>query len=180
MKTPAGDLKGAFGRLRKKMRSVTSREHAERRSSKRAELRIPIQVRVGNSPPFSTRLHDISPNGLCFEGGDKGSPDDPVSVRFEGYPGVCESFVLVAKLARRVAGKPARTAVRITREQNRPQALAEYRKLVLHYLRHRPLLEEKSTRFVEGRCTTCDWVGRVGVRNPVCSRCGLPIKILID
>jgi phage FluMu protein Com len=43
---------------------------------------------------------------------------------------------------------------------------------VLHYLHHKPLLEDMNQGYFEGRCPSCEWIGRVGRRRPHCSRCG--------
>ena len=179
MKMNSADVAGTLGRLKERLRGGNKKPRYERRLSNRAALQIPVQVKVGDAPPAASKLHDISPNGLCFEKLFSGNPGDRVWVRFEGYPGVCENFVLAATMVRLTNDKPVRMAAKINRQETRPEALEQYRKLVLHYLRHRPLLEDKEKAFVEGRCKACGWVGRVSVRNRICSRCGSPVSVLI-
>ena len=177
MSDRAAGVLDTLGRLKKRLNGTGKKRYEEKRQTTRAVLRIPIHVRVGQSEPMSTRLRDISPAGLCFEG-NAGELGDQVWIRFEGYPQVCESFVLSAKTVRISKDAPATMAVVIDRADTRRESLIEYRKLVLHYLRHKPLLEEKENAFVEARCPTCGWVGRVPSRKRVCSRCGLKVKVI--
>ena len=169
-----GELTQRFRTGNKKQRNKKPR--IDRRQSKRALLRIPVMVRIGEQDPTESTLYDISPSGLSLEGELAAGPGDHFWVRFEGYPGVCKTFVLAGEIVRFTGNRPVRTAAKIDRRQTRSQSLDQYRKLVLHYLRHKPLLEEKADAFVEGRCATCSWVGRVSVRKPMCSRCGLRIS----
>jgi len=52
------------------------------------------------------------------------------------------------------------------------EALLTYRRLVRHYLHHRPLRDAAGKRVIEGRCESCGWVGRAGACKPKCPRCG--------
>ena len=74
------------------------------------------------------------------------------------------------------SGTPVAMGVEIDRDTTTPEALQGYRSLVRHYLHHRPLLEGVDKGYFEGRCPACGWLGRVGSRNPVCSRCGQKVE----
>jgi len=60
----------------------------------------------------------------------------------------------------------------LDRDVTSADALKNYKKVVLHYLHHKPLLEDMTQGYFEGRCPSCEWIGRVGRRRPHCSRCG--------
>ena len=68
--------------------------------------------------------------------------------------------------------EPPSLGIQIDRQASSKEALQQYRKLVLHYLRHRPLLEQQAYGVFEGRCTSCGWIGRVSAKKPQCSVCG--------
>jgi hypothetical protein len=62
--------------------------------------------------------------------------------------------------------------VELDRKATPPEGIQGYRTLVLHYLHHKPLLDDVTKGYFEGRCTKCDWAGRVGAKAPRCPRCG--------
>ena len=135
-------------------------------------LPIPVRLKIGNGEVAARRLRDFSQHGLCVETPDEGRRGDKVVVRFEGYPDVCEPFSLAGEVLRDSKQSPHGVAIEIDRQHSPPDALKQYRTLVLHYIRHKPLLEEVEKGYFEGRCVSCQWVGRVGERNPTCAVCG--------
>lgn len=144
----------------------------DRRATRRIELPIPVRLKVAGAPVESRRIRDISLNGLAVMGYLKCDAGDPAAVQFLGYPKICDPFTLLGHVIRIVEDDPRGVAIRIDRTNTPKDSLDQYRKLVLHYLRHRPLLEELDTGYFEGRCLACGWIGRVGAAKPRCSKCG--------
>ncbi len=140
------------------------------RASKRLELAIPVQLKIGSDAPEARRLRDVSLNGAFVAGPCEGAElGEPAILRFEGYPEVCPAFALFGHVCRI---EPTGVAIEIDRGQSDKETLDRFRTLVLHYLRHRPILNELAPRFYEGRCRECGWIGRVAGRAPTCARCG--------
>jgi hypothetical protein len=117
-------------------------------------------------------------SGFRLDWPDPAEVGEVAVVRFEGYPGVCPAFILYGRVARIVSGKQPGVGIAIDREGSSPEALLQFRQLVLHYMHHRPLLDEIARDFFEGRCEACDWIGRVGTRAPVCPSCGERVRAL--
>ena len=170
--TPADDRPGLLSRLKKAGGKKSGDAWAVPRIGKRVQLPIPVAIKIGKGEFEARRLRDGSPVGLCIEGEACGERGDTATVRFHGYPDVCESFDLVCHVVRFIEGESPGVAVKIDRDESSSAALRHYRKLVLHYLEHRPLLDELDKGYFEGKCESCGWVGRVGERNAKCSRCG--------
>ena len=149
----------------------------ERRAGMRVELSLPVQVRLGDGERQPARIRDVNLTGLRIEPAGEARPGQTVAVQFDGYPGVAPTFSLVGRVSRVIA-EPAgpedvlAMAIQVDRGATAEDARKNYRLLVLHYVRHRPLLEDVDKGYFEGRCSSCGWVGRVGQRKPQCSHCG--------
>ena len=184
---------GGFGRLVKKgqrllrgepeeatkkakPKPLPSNVPVERRSGPRILLPLAARIKIGPSDPREVRVKDVNLRGLALVPADGVDVGERINVGFDGYPNVCPGFALVGVVRRIVPGEepgePSALGIEIDRDGTSADAQKNYRRLVLHYVRHRPLLEDASQGYFEGRCTSCDWVGRVGRRRPVCSRCG--------
>ena len=146
--------------------------YAVERRAKRTKLPIPVSLRIGAADFRPGRLRDASPIGVYVEGVAGGTTGAPAVIRFDGYPDVCEAFELRGRIVRAGGEATPGLALEIDRQATSAAALTQYRKLVLHYLRHRPLLDDLGKGFFEGRCKSCEWIGRVGERSPRCPRCG--------
>lgn len=149
---------------------------AERRSGRRVPLPLEIRVKLTeDDDPRTAQLRDVNVTGLAIEPSLEVDVDARVSVGFDGYPGVCPAFALVAKVKRVLdstePGEPTAMGLEIDREATSADAQKNYRTLVRHYLHHRPLLDTVAEGFIHGHCTSCDWVGRTGKRRPRCPRC---------
>lgn len=149
----------------------------ERRAGMRVELSLTVQVRVGEGAWQPARIRDVNLTGLRIEPAGDARPGQMVTVQFDGYPGVAPGFWLVGKVSRLIAdpngpGDSLAMAVQVDRAATSGEARNNYRLLVLHYVRHRPLLEDVDKGYFEGRCPSCGWVGRVGQRKPQCPHCG--------
>ena len=153
-------------------------QRPQERAAPRAKLPIPIQAKIGLAPSRGSRLRDVSVSGFQIEWPVAAEVGEAAIVRFDGYPGVCPAFILHGRVVRLVAGESPGLGIAIDREGSSPEGLEQFRQLVLHYMRHKPLLEEISRDFFEGRCDACEWVGRVGARAPVCPRCGERVRAL--
>jgi hypothetical protein len=149
----------------------------ERRAGMRVELSLPVQVRLGDGEWQPARIRDVNLTGLRIEPAGEARPGQTVAVQFEGYPGVAPAFSLVGRVSRVIAEAAGpedvlAMAIQVDRGATAEDARKNYRLLVLHYVRHRPLLEDVDKGYFEGRCSSCGWVGRVGQRRPQCSHCG--------
>ena len=152
----------------------------ERRAGKRVRLPVGVRFTMADGSAHEGKLREVNLRGLSIEPPGAGQIGDRLSVGFAGYPGVCPSFVLVGKVKGMItddeSGAPLAMGVEIDRDTTTPEALQGYRSLVRHYLKHRPLLEGVDKGYFEGRCPACGWLGRVGNRNPVCSKCGEKVE----
>ncbi len=169
-------LRGESANATAKPLPIPADVRAERRSGRRVALPLDVRIKVGTAPVRFVRLRDVNLPGLSITPADGVEVGDHVSVSFDGCAEVTPPFALVA-VARRIlpskdTGEPSAVGLEIDRELSSADAQKNYRRVVRHYLHHRPLLEDMSKGYFEGRCTSCDWVGRVGKRSPLCSRCG--------
>lgn len=149
---------------------------AERRAGRRVPMPLEIRVKLSeDDDPREVMLRDVNVTGLAVEPALTVDLDDRVNVGFDGYPGVCPAFALVASVKRILdageAGELSAMGLEIDREATSADAQKNFRTLVRHYLHHRPLLDSVGEGFIQGRCTSCDWIGRTGKRNPRCPRC---------
>ena len=150
---------------------------AERRAGRRATLPLEIRIKLSeDDDPRRGKIRDVNMTGLAVEPSLGAQVDDRVHIGFDGYPDVCPGFALFGRVKRIVeAEEPGETSamgLEIDREQTSADAQKNFRRLVRHYLHHRPLLDSMSQGFITGRCTSCDWVGRTGKRKLRCSLCG--------
>ncbi len=159
-------------RLRGALGEIGRESTPNRRTSKRVKLPIPVQLRVEDRETKKRRLRDFSQQGLCVEAAGDGVPGESVAVRFEGYSEVSEPFILAGDIIRVTEEDPPGLVILIDRGRTPSDALDRYRTLVLHYIRHKPLLDELGKGYFEGRCESCGWIGRVGAKKPTCSGCG--------
>jgi len=151
----------------------------ERRSGKRVPLPIAVRIKVNDREIRDARVRDVNLPGLAVESTTPVQIGDRVSIGFDGYPEVAPPFALTGIVRRVLLSKEPDTTdamgIEIDRESTSADALKNYRKVVLHYLHHKPLLEDMNQGYFEGRCPSCDWIGRVGRRRPHCSRCGAAV-----
>ena len=77
-------------------------------------------------------------------------------------------------------GELTAMGLQIDREETSADALKNFKRLVRHYLHHRPLLGSAGEGFIQGQCTACDWVGQTGKRKPRCPRCGSRVEPIED
>jgi hypothetical protein len=148
----------------------------ERRSGKRVALPIAVRVKVNDREIREGRIRDVNLPGLSVESMQPVQVGDRVSVGFDGYPEVAPAFAITGTVRRVLPGRDPNGSdamgIEIDRNHTSADALQHYKRVVLHYLRHKPLLEDLNSGYFEARCRSCDWIGRVGRRNPHCSRCG--------
>jgi hypothetical protein len=154
----------------------------DRRSGKRVPLAIAVRIKVNDREIREARVRDVNLPGLSIESTTPVQVGDRVSVGFDGYPEVAPPFALTGTVRRVLLAEEPDGAdamgIEIDRETTSADALKNYRKVVLHYLHHKPLLEDLNQGYFEGRCRSCDWIGRVGRRRPYCSRCGAAVSPL--
>jgi hypothetical protein len=158
---------------------------AERRSGRRAPLPIDIRVKLSeDDDPRNARIRDVNMTGLAVEPSLGLELGDRVHVGFDGYPDVCPAFALVGRVKRVVEAdelvETSAMGLEIDREQTSAEAQKNFRRLVRHYLHHRPLLDTVGDGFIRGRCRSCDWVGQTGKRKPRCPRCSSRVVPLED
>jgi hypothetical protein len=152
----------------------------ERRAGRRVALPIPIRFTLSDGSTHDGKTLEVNLAGLSLEPPAGAQIGSRLSIGFQGYPGVCEPFVLVGEVRQVVtdpeSGAPTALGIQIDRRATSPEESKSYRALVKHYLHHRPLLNDVDKGYFEGRCPSCQWIGRVGRRNPVCSRCGTKVE----
>jgi hypothetical protein len=180
---------GVFGKLRALFTEPDIEVEAERRSSKRVQLPIPVMIQVGEGEFESKSLQDLGLLGLSITKGGNFPVGSSVQIQFGAYEGISAAFMLQTEVVRSGGGDVvARDStvdskllcVTVDREKTPAKGLDNYRRLVSHYVRHRPLLEDLRIGYFEGRCTKegCNWLGRVGSGKPTCSLCGAPVTPL--
>jgi PilZ domain len=177
-------LRGEGAKTNVKAQPIPEGVGMERRSGRRVALPLEIRIKVGDKDVQKARLRDVNMKGLSLEPADGIEPGESLSVGFDGYPEVSPAFALTAIVKRIVPptkpGEPSALGLEIDREKTSADAQKNYRRLVLHYLHHRPLLDDINQGYFEARCENCDWFGRVGKRKPVCSRCGSKVTPAAD
>lgn len=165
-----------WGSGREEPQKKPARMRNDRRAGNRIPLRLPIRVKVGDEEAREALVLDVNLPGLAFEPAAKTRVGETLTIGFDGYPDVAPPFALVARvrrtLTRDVDGEPTGLGVEIDRGHSSADALQNYKRLVRHYLHHRPLLDENAPGFIECKCESCAWIGRVRRRHPVCARCG--------
>ncbi len=180
-----GGGSGGLGRLLALGRRLLAPEkerapepEVERRAGKRVSLQLPVDACLEGGKFHESRVLDVSLRGLAVEPAEGAAPGKRVTVRFRSSAGGVPPFMLQGRVVRILARQPEAMGINVRRNENSEEALASFRKLVLYYLRHKPLLNEVDSGYFEGRCVCCDWVGHVGTRNPTCAVCGEPVKPL--
>lgn len=164
---------------------------AERRSGRRVPLPLEIRVKLSeDDDPRKAKIRDVNMTGLAVEPALGVQVDDRVHLGFDGYPSVCPAFALVGRVRRvvdvdveeveDVADVVSAAGLEIDREQTSADAQLNFRRLVRHYLHHRPLLDSVGEGFIQGRCVSCDWVGQTGKRKPRCPRCTSRVEPIED
>ncbi len=154
----------------------TPQPAVERRSSTRIPLRLPVDACLEGSRFHEGTLIDVSLRGLALDLAEEGAPGQRVSVRFRKSQAGEATFMLQGRVVRVLESNPERVALNVRRTENAQDALESYRKLILHYLHNRPLLEELNSGVFEGRCAACNWVGHVAEQGPSCPMCRGPVE----
>lgn len=157
---------------------------SERRSGRRVPLPLEIRVKLSEEDdPRKAKIRDVNMTGLAVEPALGVEIDEKVHLGFDGYPGVCPGFALVGRVKRLMdavePGELSGMGVQIDRSETSAEAQLNFRRLVRHYLHHRPLLG-RMDGFIHGRCPSCDWVGQAGKRRPRCPRCGSKVAPIED
>lgn len=174
---------GIGGLLRRGWRKIADaaaaaeEPEAERRSSKRVALRLPVEACVHGGQFEQGKLVDVSLRGIAVEPSDgaRARAGQEMSVRLRSHAAGVAPFVLTGQVVRALDPGSGGVGVDVSRGRNSTEALASFRKLVLFYLRRKPLLEEINSGGFEGRCASCDWTGRVARQAPECPACGLDV-----
>ncbi len=175
--SPNKDQSEGLGRMLKMGRRFLGGERDakvghERRSGKRVPLPVPVRVQVADQSQRPARVREINLPGFTLEPCEGARVGEPVRVDFDGYPDVSPPFAVQGKVVRIVGDHSEVMAIKVDRKGTPPDALKHYRNVVRHYLHHKPLLDDIEKGYFEGRCESCQWVGRVGRRAPRCSNCG--------
>ncbi|MGB5890042.1 MAG: PilZ domain-containing protein [Thermoanaerobaculia bacterium] len=169
------DVPEILGRLKSLSLGRTEKkawDGPERRASKRVELPIPVELKLGQGDFQATRLSNVSLHGMLVENAGSAPPGEIAALQFEGYPGVCEPFLILGRVVRVTDDSPPAVGIEIDFQATGEEAIGLFKTLVRHFLRHRGLLEDVWKGYFEGRCKSCGWIGRVGERSPRCPKCG--------
>jgi hypothetical protein len=176
-----GDVSGPLSHLVKLGRRILRAETEEtavpeRRASQRIPLRLPVDACLEGSKFQEGKLVDVSLRGMALDLAEEGAPGQRVSVRFRRSQAGEAAFLLQGRVVRVLDASPERVGVNVRRTENPPEALESYRRLILYYLHHRPLLEELNSGVFQGRCAACNWVGHVAEQGPSCPMCQGPVE----
>lgn len=167
--------KGFLGKLigRLKGGDAESRIQLERRRAKREEISIPVILSVGHRRVDGARARNLSPIGLFVETDAVPPRGSSVQLVFERVGDDAGAIEVQGEVVWTSMPPDEGVGVQINRKLTEELHLKNYRAMVLHYIRHPPLLEQPQTgKFREIRCSKCNWVGRVSVVKPACPSCG--------
>ena len=167
--------KGFFGKLvdRIKGGEPESNIQLERRRAKREEISIPVKLSVGHRRIDGARARNLSPIGLFVETNSVPPRGSTVKLSFEGVNQDNAAIDVFGEVVWTSMPPDEGVGIQINRKMTDEPNLKNYRAMVLHYIRHPPLLEShQSGKFREIRCNRCDWIGRVSVVKPACPSCG--------
>ncbi|TNF71424.1 MAG: hypothetical protein EP299_11850 [Acidobacteria bacterium] len=168
----APEILGRLKSLGLRRAEKKSYDGPERRASKRVELPIPVELKIGQGDFQATRLSNVSLHGMAVENVGSAPPGEIAALQFEGYPGVCEPFLILGRVVRVTDEDPPGVGIEIDSQATGEEAIGLFKTLVRHFLHHRGLLEDLWKGYFEGRCKSCGWIGRVGERSPRCPKCG--------
>jgi hypothetical protein len=174
--------KGFFGKLVDRLKGGDSESsiQLERRRAKREEISIPVKLTVGHRRIDGARARNLSPIGLFVETNSVPPRGSTVKLVFEGVNQDNLPIEVLGEVVWTSMPPDEGVGIQINRKMTDEVNLKHYRAMVLHYIRHPPLLESpQNGKFREVRCTRCDWIGRVSVVKPACPSCGsLDVKAL--
>lgn len=174
--------KGFFGKLVDRLKGGESEStiQLERRRAKREEISIPVKLTVGHRRIDGARARNLSPIGLFVETNSVPPRGSTVKLVFEGVNQDNLPIEVLGEVVWTSMPPDEGVGIQINRKMTDEVNLKHYRAMVLHYIRHPPLLESpQNGKFREVRCTRCDWIGRVSVVKPACPSCGsLDVKAL--
>ena len=167
--------KGFFVKLVDRIKGVEpeSNIQLERRRAKREEISIPVKLSVGHRRIDGARARTLSPIGLFVETNSVPPRGSTVKLSFEGVNQDNAAIDVFGEVVWTSMPPDEGVGIQINRKMTDEPNLKNYRAMVLHYIRHPPLLEShQSGKFREIRCNRCDWIGRVSVVKPACPSCG--------
>lgn len=174
--------KGFFGKLVERLKGGESEStiQLERRRAKREEISIPVKITVGHRRIDGARARNLSPIGLFVETSSVPPRGSTVKLVFEGVNQDNMAIEVLGEVVWTSMPPDEGVGVQINRKMTDETSLKHYRAMVLHYIRHPPLLESpQAGKFREIRCSQCNWIGRVSVVKPACPSCGsLDVKAL--
>tara|TARA_B100000497_G_C7397516_1_gene252319 strand:+ start:47 stop:586 length:540 start_codon:yes stop_codon:yes gene_type:complete len=174
--------KGFFGKLVDRLKGGESEStiQLERRRAKREEISIPVKLTVGHRRIDGARARNLSPIGLFVETNSVPPRGSTVKLVFESVNQDNLTIEVLGEVVWTSMPPDEGVGIQINRKMTDEVNLKHYRAMVLHYIRHPPLLESSQTgKFREIRCSRCDWIGRVSVVKPACPSCGsLDVKSL--
>jgi hypothetical protein len=174
--------KGFFGKLVDRLKGGESEStiQLERRRAKREEISIPVKLTVGHRRIDGARARNLSPIGLFVETNSVPPRGSTVKLVFESVNQDNLTIEVLGEVVWTSMPPDEGVGIQINRKMTDEANLKHYRAMVLHYIRHPPLLESSQTgKFREIRCSRCNWIGRVSVVKPACPSCGsLDVKSL--
>ena len=174
--------KGFFGKLVDRLKGGESEStiQLERRRAKREEISIPVKLTVGHRRIDGAKARNLSPIGLFVETNSVPPRGSTVKLVFESVNQDNLTIEVLGEVVWTSMPPDEGVGIQINRKMTDEVNLKHYRAMVLHYIRHPPLLESPQTgKYREIRCSRCDWIGRVSVVKPACPSCGsLDVKSL--
>ncbi len=145
----------------------------ERRRAKREEISIPVKLRAGHRRIDNARARNLSPIGLFVETDTIPPRGSTITLVFNGIGEESGEIEVVGEVVWTSIPPDEGIGIQINRQKTEENALKGFRAMVLHYIRHPPLLDSaQSGKYREVKCNKCGWLGRVGAGTPKCPSCG--------
>ena len=167
--------KGFLAKLAERFKGGASSSDVEleRRRAKREEISIPVRLRAGHRRIDNARARNLSPIGLFVETDTIPPRGSTITLVFNGVGEGSGDIEVIGEVVWTSIPPDEGIGIQINRQKTDEDALKGFRAMVLHYIRHPPLLDGGgSGKYREVKCNNCSWIGRVGAGNPMCPSCG--------
>ena len=165
--------KGFLARIADKLKgSSDAGVTLERRRARREEITIPVNLTVGHRKIGQARARSLSPIGLFIETDAAPPKGTGVKLLFDGIGESATPIEVFGEVIWTSLPPDQGMGIQIDRKMTTDKSVKGFRAMVLHYIRHPPLLQQQADGYIDVRCSSCMWIGRTSARKPTCPRCG--------
>ena len=144
----------------------------EKRRAKRESISIPVKATIGSRELNGPLAMNLSPIGLFVKASPAPPKGSAIDLIFNGLAENDETINVTGKIVWISRLPEEGMGVEIDRIETTEENLKRYRSMVLYYIRHPPLLDQTKAGFDLMVCNSCNWVGKVSSKNPLCNNCG--------